>query len=149
MTVELPSGEDELHKLVIGGNEAGLGTLGVIRPGTTRQLQLCSPTDPGLPYVLLASLSTSPGLGTCAGVLPLTPDALFLLSLDPASPVFQNFQGSLDSSGSTSAPALALPNNPALSGQSFFLAFLTLDLGQISCPVSTICLLYTSPSPRD
>ena len=103
VTVQLPSGKEETHKLEIGSTKSGLGRQGVNRIGTKRNLYLCAPGDGGLLYLLAASLSTSPGIPSCAGKIPLAPDTLFKLSL-LGSTGFGNFFGVLSKDGVSTAP---------------------------------------------
>lgn len=92
-------------------------------PGGFINLTLNAPGMDGLPYILAASASTSPGIPTAFGTIPLTLDPFMLFSLDPVASagVFINFQGTV---GIGTAPAVIIvPNVPALSGLSFFLGF--------------------------
>jgi hypothetical protein len=136
VTVELPEGPWQTHAITLGGPAAAIAQLGVSHVGTTRHFELCAPQDAGFPYLMAAAFTSSPAIPTCAGPLPLAADALFLLSLQPG-PVFQGFLGQLDAQGQSGLPALAIPNDPALVGFSFVLAFAVLDLAQ-PCPVRTI-----------
>ena len=84
-----------------------------------------------------AALATGPGIPTCAGIVPLAADPLLFLSLDPTNPHFLNFAGVLAPDGAAETSTLALPNIPALVGQSFVLAFVVLEIGPV-CPVVRI-----------
>lgn len=134
--VELPTGVSELTSITIGNADAGIAQIGVMRVGTTHGLEYCAPQDPGQLYLTLASLSAaSPGLPTCGGFIPLTVDALLLASLDPGLGLVSNGVGFLDGDGRTQAPAVALPNNPALVGVNLALAYVVLDVTAPPCLV--------------
>jgi hypothetical protein len=136
VSVEVPIGPPQVHKIKLGGPAAALAQLGVTHIGTTRKLELCAPLDAGFPYLLAAAFSSTPPIPTCAGPLPLAADALFFLSLQP-NPVFLGFSGMLDAQGMSTAPALAVPNDPGLVGISFVLAYAVLDVAQ-PCPIRTM-----------
>ncbi len=130
------SGATQSTPVVIGGADAAVSILGVPRIGTQRNLRLCSPGDGGFTFGMAAALS-SVGISTCAGIVPLDTDPLFFLSLDPSNPFFIGFTGALDNTGISETPSLNVPNVPAIVGQSFVLAFVTVDFSQ-PCPVRTI-----------
>lgn len=115
------------------GAEATVAPIGVFRLGTKRSVELCSPKDPNLLSLLAASQSTAPGIPLCATTLPLNPDALFLLSLDPANAFPTAGFGTLDGDGVNGAATFGIPSNPNLAGFSFFTAFAVIDVGQL-CP---------------
>ena len=94
--------------------------------GPGRNFYLTSPSDPNLPYLLLASTSATVGTPTCGGVVPLDATPLLLLSLTP-NVVFQNSLGTLNASGASYAPRFDLPANPALVGLTLEAAFVVLD----------------------
>jgi len=101
---------------------------GIANIGATVPLTFRSRQDPGALYVGAASFGSSPGLDLPGGVhVPLNPDVLFLLSLLPGPGVFNDFVGTLDGAGRTTAPHLAIPNEPALAGAAFYMAFATFD----------------------
>jgi hypothetical protein len=126
----------QTQSVTIGGVDAAISILGAPHVGTTRNIRVCSPQDGGKAFAMAAALTT-PGIATCAGIVPLAMDWLFFLSLDPSNPYFLNFTGTLANDGSSEVSALALPNIPALVGQSFVLAFVVLDFSQ-ACPVLRI-----------
>ena len=132
--VTLPGGVTSTS-ITLGGAEAAIAMLGVPKIGTNRNLRFCSPLDGGHAYVGGAALSVS-GIPTCAGNVPLALDPLFFYSIDPANAVFLNFAGTLDASGMSSAPSLALPNIPALIGAFFVVDFAVID--PTPCPVRRI-----------
>ncbi|MBM3977023.1 MAG: hypothetical protein FJ299_08545 [Planctomycetes bacterium] len=136
VSVEVPIGPPQVHKVKLGGPAAALAQLGVTHIGTARHFELCAPQDPGLPYLLAAAFSSTPPIQTCAGQLPLAADALFFLSLQPSA-VFVGFSGTLDAQGRSTVPALAVPNDPGLVGISFVLGYVVIDLAQ-TCPIRTI-----------
>lgn len=134
-------GPSTMHEITIGSVEAGVVLLGNATifetiTGESRRFSLCSPNDPGGTYLLLASLSSTTGLATCGGVLPLDPDPLFALSLTPNA-VFQGSVGTLNGQGSSTAPVFDLPENPNLVGLSMVAAFAVLDF-QGPCPVKRV-----------
>jgi len=141
------NGAMTLHPLVIGPGDAAIASLGVHRPGTSRNLYLCSPQDPGRIYALAASFTAGTGIPTCGGVFPLDNDPLLALSTAPGNGVFFNTVGTLNPlgvafPGTTTDPLIALPNVPALSGHSFSLAFAVIDPLQ-SCAIVRISLPAT------
>jgi len=135
--VQLPGGITARHTINIDSRvRAGVANLGPVRPGTLRQVYACSPQTPGALYYMGASLSSTSGIPTCGGLFPLDPDLLLSFSLQP-NPVFVNFAGTLSSSGDTTAPAIAMPAIPALTGLPLSLAFFTFD-GSAPCPFTAI-----------
>src|SRR5262245_37466477 len=124
------------HTIMVGGAVSGVAPLGVPKIGTTRHYALCSKSDPGGFYVMLASGSSLVGIPTCGGTIPLDPDAILTASLsDPT--VFVSTAGNLDAAGMSSAPALAIPSLPSLVGVNVNLAMLVLDLVG-ACPFKSI-----------
>lgn len=110
----------------VGATDAALRPLGSPHPGSTRAIELCSPLDPGAPYLLGAAFSANTGIPLGCGVhFPLDLDWLLVDSLTNAA-VFPAFVGTLDAGGRTSAPAIALPPLPWLVGISLQLGFVTL-----------------------
>lgn len=93
-------------------------------PGATLSLRFSEPSSPGELYLAGASLSTSPGIFTPAGVVDLTPDTLFAVSQQVPS-LFVNFMGVLDSGGSAIA-AVAVPKVASLKGLRFYISFVTI-----------------------
>ena len=121
---------------IVSGAQAGISPLGVHKTGTTRPLVVCSPQDPNAGYLLAAALNQSPGFPLCPGVsVPLAFDFLTQLSLDPNNPFFNNFVGTLDSTGESpqNGPEIAIPNIPSLAGFSFHLCALVVTSGP--CPL--------------
>ncbi|MEE9394004.1 MAG: hypothetical protein V3W41_16005 [Planctomycetota bacterium] len=136
------NGVTTAQTITIGGVDAALTTVGVLRPGSVRNLYLCSPQDPGLIYAYAAALTSNTGIPTCGGVIPLDIDFLFNFSTTPGNGVFLNTVGLLAGPndlypGSTTAPVIAVPNNPALSGFSFEVAFFVVDFSAF-CPIARI-----------
>ena len=107
--------------------DAALVQLGVSKVGTTRNLALCAPSAANLKYLAAASAGTATGIPTCAGTFPLDPDGILAASLSPSNPFFLGFTGSLDWQGVSKAPAIAIPDDPGLTGIAFYAAFATLD----------------------
>ena len=99
-------------------------TIGV---GSFSNLTFHAPGFENEPYLAGAAFGTSPGLPTAYGVVPLNNDVLLNLSLNTPS-VFLNFQG-LIGPGGTSPGLILVPNNPAYSGLSFWVAFVALPTG--------------------
>jgi hypothetical protein len=116
---------------------AGITRMGVHRPGTTRGVAFVAINDWNLTYAAAASLSDTPGIPTCAGIVPLAQDALFTLSTTPGNPYFQNFVGVMDESGVATGPLVTIPAIPALTGFSIAIGFVTIDVTQ-ACAVRTI-----------
>ncbi len=138
VTMNLQNGSTVNLPLTIGGVNAGLGTLGVQRPGLARPLYLCAPNDANAIYFCAASVTTITGVPTCAGInFPLDIDALFLYSTS-AQGNFLNMVGALGPTGSTVSPIVNLPNDPALSGASYNMAFLTIDFSNPNCPIPSV-----------
>jgi hypothetical protein len=125
--VTMPGGMSTTSITIDATEDAGLAPLGPNRIGTTRNLYFCAPQDGGAPYGAAASgFPVSGGIPTCGGVVPLEFDALLQLSLGP-NPFFLNFIGGLSNTGSTTAPAIAVPFIPGIVGASFVVAFITID----------------------
>ena len=115
-------------EIQVGAAETAVTALGAPKIGTNRSLQICSPQDPGAPYLLFASGASSPGFNTCAGTIPLRRDRLFQLSMRSPN-VFQGFRGNLDGAGASTQPSFAIPDTPSLLGTSISFAFVVLDPG--------------------
>ncbi|MFH0947277.1 MAG: hypothetical protein V2A76_18975 [Planctomycetota bacterium] len=94
--------------------------------GTTSNLDLDLPGSGSDNYILLVSLSTSPGIPvTDSRMLDLTFDTLMLYGLTvPTGPVFTNLIGVLDGSGGATCQFI-IPNNPTLSGANVSCAAVT------------------------
>ncbi|HYC76579.1 MAG TPA: hypothetical protein VEI02_03025 [Planctomycetota bacterium] len=139
-----PGGPTPVPIVVSATEDAGIAQLGTARIGTVRNLALVAPAHAGFAYVVAAAFSTTPGLGSCAGVVPLAADALLTMSLTPGNGVFFNFTGVLDVTGGATTPAIAVPNLPALIGLSFPVAFVVVDptapcfLRSISAPTTIV-----------
>ena len=117
-----PGGYPEIYKASTGLPPTP-AVIGDLTPGSTNRVRLNVPADASFPYVLAASLGTTPGIPTPRGTIPLNPDGLFLVSQLPSS-VFQRFQGFLGPTGRADA-TLAIPPGSALVGLRFFLGFVT------------------------
>jgi hypothetical protein len=94
--------------------------------GPARSFYLTSPSDAGLPYFLLVSTDATTPIPTCAGEFPLGISPLFNLSLTPGA-VIQGSFGVLNGNGESTAPKMAIPNNPAYVGTEFSAAFVVLN----------------------
>jgi len=103
---------------------------GTPKIGTTFPIDLQALTDGGKSYVLALSLTDiAPFIGIDRRFVPLTPDALFYLTISNLAPtIFQNFVGTLDASGRAQAK-LAIPAVPALAGFPVHAAFITFPGG--------------------
>ena len=117
------------------GTFATVAPQGVLHTGTDRGFLLESDTDPNELYLMAASLSSTTGVPTCGGTLPLDYDAIMNLSLSNAA--FQGFFGTLDHAGKSLAPSLALPADPNLSGTQLYFAYAVVDM-QAACPVRNV-----------
>lgn len=94
-------------------------------PGSTVDLALLSPSDPGLVYQVGTSLGTGP-IPVDKRLLGLSPDTILVVSVSGVLPlVFDNYAGRLDASGQGKAK-LNIPNLPVLVGIRLHSAFLTL-----------------------
>ena len=117
----------------VGGTDANLHLKGTPAIGTNvigfggRQVAVTSPLDPGRPYRVAASFASAPGIPTCGGIVPLADDALFRASLRGS--VVANASGTLNGNGYSESALLPVPNEPALVGIDFVLAFVVLDPG--------------------
>ncbi len=109
-------------------NQAAIATNGTPRIGMGTTFFLEDRLSPAMPYLLLFSLGSTPGIALNDGrTLPLDYDTLFLVSLFyPQWINLQQSQGLLDGSGRAQA-TLILPNDPQLIGTQFYAAFITLD----------------------
>jgi hypothetical protein len=104
-------------------------------PGATLNLRFSEPGSPGDFYLAAASFSSGPGIPTPAGIIDLTPDALFAMSqLVPA--LFVNFQGALDANG-TAPAAILIPPVPQLKGLRFYVSFVTIRNAAIRAIANT------------
>jgi hypothetical protein len=122
--------------VTVGGADTGIVRLGGAKTGTARPIMLCSPLDAGRPYRLLASTSSTTGIPTCAGVIPLDRSRLLALSRS-ARGIFQDFAGTFDAQGLSTGPVFAIPPDAGLAGLNVTLAFLVLDPAG-PCPVRRI-----------
>jgi len=101
---------------------------GAPRPGETIRLYLESPIDGSAPYLMATSLGTGP-IPLGSRKIPLTLDAVFVLSASGALPqVFENYSGYFDLKGKALA-AIHLPNHPELVGVRLHTAFVTMPIG--------------------
>lgn len=95
--------------------------------GSVAPLSWSMPAEAGRAYWLLCSLGFTLGTVLPGGaLLPLDFDVLMQLSLDPASPVFLSFQGTLPATGAVT-PMVFVPNLPFLAGWQLYFAGFTLD----------------------
>jgi hypothetical protein len=99
--------------------------VGPLTPGSRNRVLLRAPVEVGRAYRMGAAFSSTPGLPTPQGTIPLSLDPLLLASRS-ASEVFEGFGGVLDGSGRAEA-SLNVPPGDRLSGMRFYLAYVTLD----------------------
>ena len=102
-------------------------SVGSANPGTTLGLNFYAPV--GLQYNAYqagCAFSTSPGLDVGNYEIPLAPDPLFFTSWYLRNILFMGFDGALNASGFASG-SIKIPDDPALLGISFAVAFVTLD----------------------
>ena len=98
---------------------------GVPAPGSTVDLALLSPSNPGLVYRVGTSLGTGP-IPIDRRTLGLSPDSVLVASVSGTLPsVFQDYSGNLDASGKGKA-RLNIPSLPELVGVRLHSAFLAL-----------------------
>ena len=103
-----------------------LAATGPKTPGSTVNLPFVAPSAPNRNYAGGASLSAGP-ITIDQRVIYLGPDPLlFASALGYLGSVFPNFTGTLDATG-TASPAIRLPQDQRLKGQTFYAAFLVLD----------------------
>ena len=101
---------------------------GTPRIGTTVFVDLAA--EPDAWYQLAASFGTVPGIDLGSRNIPLNPDGLLALTVGNRLPtVFHNLSGYLSARGEARA-WLTIPNASGLVGQSFYMAFVTLDAAQ-------------------
>lgn len=94
--------------------------------GQLATFDLTLPGEAGMPYLCALSEGIEPPiLLPLGGVLPLRDGGILQLSLLP-SPVFPDFQGNLDASG-TASPKLFVPPVPFLAGLDLYVAAFTFD----------------------
>lgn len=97
--------------------------------GATTPLQFAMPTEAGKAFLIGCSDGYTPGLPLpLGGRLPLNGSFLLEMSLDPGSPFFVGFTGTLTPSG-TAAPVLFVPYLPFLAGFPLYFAGVTLEPG--------------------
>jgi hypothetical protein len=98
--------------------------------GTVVRVRLFSPPDAGKTVLAAAAFGRYPGITLPPPdnrVVPLNPDLLFFLSLDPLNPVFAGFSGVLDANGVYDGETIAIPPVVALEGLFFYVAFVVFD----------------------
>jgi hypothetical protein len=96
--------------------------------GTTVNISIDAPTDGGLGYFMAASTITYPVIPIGQRKFPLGYDFLIApLSITPGNGVFNNFIGTLDGAGHSSAPEFKIPWMPVLLGKDIFVAAATID----------------------
>jgi hypothetical protein len=140
-----PDGVVPSFVVTVGGVDAALAFLGPAKLGETPGLLLTSPPNAGRVYLAMASLATTPGIPTCAGVVPMAPFGIFFDSINPASPTFLSFLGVLDPFiGRSLDPHVAVPSSPSILGVQVWFDYVALDFTQpcvvtaIAAPVSVV-----------
>lgn len=96
--------------------------------GSTMTMKILSPADANQTYMCATSFGSGGNAGIPipgAGVVPIDLEPITVLSVMNLPP-FIGFAGGLDSNGISTAPAVALPNAPALSGISLFYAMIVI-----------------------
>ena len=97
--------------------------------GTTMNLKIYSPSCKNLIYMCAGSLAVNGNAGipiSATRTIPVDISTLFLLSLAQGYPV-KNFVGVLDGTGTSTAPAMGIPNIPGLVGLSAYYTTAILD----------------------
>jgi hypothetical protein len=103
-----------------------LAVSGAPSVGGTTIISVTAPQFASAGYVLGVARTAHQGIPLSVGTVPLDPDDLFdLVPLFPS--IFQSFTGQLDGQGMATAQ-LAIPNTPVISGWSFVLSGVTVDL---------------------
>lgn len=99
------------------GPPAALTAVNTPTIGTNFQMSINSPSDAGATYILALSGSSNvgapiaPGLSACIDV-----DPLFNLTYpSPVPGIFNNFQSTLDATGTSVGISVNIPNDPALA----------------------------------
>ena len=110
-----------------------------VAPGGFVNLTFKAPGFQGVPYIAAASLGNSPGINTIYGNVPLNNDPLMQMSFNLPG-VFFNFTGVVSPSGE-SPGIVFVPNNPALTGLSFYVAFITLPPAPAGWGISDSALI--------
>ncbi|MEM7310035.1 MAG: hypothetical protein AAF682_25390 [Planctomycetota bacterium] len=118
------------------GVQGAISTLGEVKVGETRTVQICAPDYPNQTYFMMAAGINTGGIPTCGGTIPLDADAIFQIALVDTG-VFGNFFGTLDENGRSTDPFLAVPDLPSFQGVDLILDFVVLDL-TAPCPVDAI-----------
>lgn len=93
--------------------------------GGFTNLTFTAPGYEGMPYLAAASFGNSPGTPTASGVVPLNFDGLLTLSLALPT-VFVNFSGVISPTTGTAPGLIFIPNDPTLTGTSFYVGFITI-----------------------
>ncbi|MEZ6036981.1 MAG: hypothetical protein R3F29_05840 [Planctomycetota bacterium] len=121
----------------LGATPLGVAPLGMPRHGDTRHFALSAPGQANRPYLLGASFGSTFGTALgCGRTFPLDDDPLLSASLSTPQ-LFADFLGVLDDAGRSEAPAIVLPDLPALIGLQFFVAAATVD-AQAPCGVGLV-----------
>jgi len=105
---------------------SSVAPLGAPKIGTNRAYEVCAPLDGGHLYLIAASGSSTTGIPTCGGTIPLDADPILAASLSDSG-TFQNWFGTLDGTGMSTAPHLAIPNAAVFVGLNLDLATFLLD----------------------
>ncbi len=100
-----------------------------VQVGSQVNITISDPDGPGLLYLFLMSLSTTPGILLPSGaILPLTDDFVFQLVLSTPQIVgFSNTVGYTDANGNGTI-TWDVPNAPAIAGITVYGNFVTIDL---------------------
>ena len=129
------------QRLATGGPTPTLTLAAPATVGTVTSLQLSSPADPFRPYLCGFSAGNTPGMTLFNGqFVPLNNDWLLQFSALPGTPnngIFYNNLATFDANGSASV-LIVVPNIPALSGVTFYSAFVVEDLNATPWQLGTI-----------
>lgn len=93
--------------------------------GTTINVIIDAHDDPDLDYVMAASTGTFPGIPIGERLFPLQISTVLKYSLNPDNGTFNNFYGTLNSSGHSEDPEIVIPNFPGIQGMKIFVAAVT------------------------
>lgn len=96
-----------------------------LRVGRQAEIYLYAPDTPHHPYLLGAARTSSPGYLVDYRRIPLNFDGLTEIALTTPA-IFKDFAGVTDANGFARA-CINVPNQPALIGQRFYLAFITIS----------------------
>ena len=98
------------------------------RPGQSVPVSIDAPFCGDQQYYVLAGLDNLPGIDVGDFHIPVNPnDPLTIESLNPNSPFFSGFQGTIDPLTDSAEAQMFLPALPGLEGLSFILTVVVLN----------------------